>query len=245
VNTRIPSDATTILAATALVFGVAGNPSSALASVIYDNSGPDLISGLFSDVSDDNKRVADDFSFATVPHEVSDIHWFGGYCALLPNGDCELPDTTANPDDFTIRLHSNDAGLPDTADFIEVFTGAAMRTDTGLDDSFGLDIYEYSVDIDPVTLQGDTTYWLSIFNDAVPNGGDPWFWATSDATSGTGNSAFAVGEGSPWIAEMNNFELAFNLTGASAPIPEPGAAFVFSVGCLFVSGASRRRRPRR
>lgn len=191
------SDAVAILGLGVLVCGLLVAPSQARAGIIYDNGGPDLVSGLFSDVSQDDARVADDFSFTGLPHEVNDIHWFGGYCDFNPDTVTCTSDDAPAADNFTIRIHADDGGVPDTNDFIEVYTGAAMRMDTGLDDDFGIDIYEYWVDIDPVILDDDTDFWLEIFNDAVAGGGDPWSWSTSD-TSGGGNAASTIGEGNDW-----------------------------------------------
>ena len=236
-NQRMRSDARVILRLTLLVWGLVGASSQALATPIYDNGPPDLLNGLFSDtVNGVGFQMADDFRFDTVGYEVTNIHWFGGYA---------FGNSPASPDDFTVRIYGDAAGVPDASDFIEVFSGVAMRTDTGDDDPFDLDIYEYRVDIDPLMLDADTTYWMSVFNDAVPNGGDPWFWATSDASSGTGNAAFTDGDGNAWLLEHRDWELAFGLGGDDLPtIPEPSAALVFGIGCLVVGGKVRRG-PRR
>ena len=113
------------------------------------------------------------------------------------------------------------------------FLGAPGRASTG-DQIVGFDLYEYWVDIDPLALVAGTTYWLSIVNNSLENGGDTWAWASSDFSSV--NGAARLVDGDDW---SSGFDHAFNLTGN--PIPEPNAALIFGVGLIVVGRAMREK----
>jgi hypothetical protein len=221
------------LATALLACGLLGVSAPAGALTIFDNGAPDEEDALFSDVygseGEPDQRIADDFSFAAGSYELGSIEWYGVY----------LEGDPAPADTFTIRIHADASGLPDAGDFVEVDASAVTRTYTGVDTSFGLPIYAYVVDIAALLIEGDTAYWLSIYNGADPD--NPWFWATSNAGLGDGNATYSNGPEGPFEAVPGGPELAFRV--AARPIPEPSASLLFALGALVAGGSMRRGHP--
>ena len=210
----------------ALLAGIfLGLSGAAHAGIIYDNGAPDLLSGNFSDTGFPN-LVVDDFVLDPGSNVITDIHWFGGY----GNGNL-LPD-----DDFTISIFEQLAGEPNAVALHELNVGSVGRTNTG-NAIFGFDIYEYWVDISPIVLTANTTYYLGIGNN-TPLSSDNWFWATSAHATG---SAFETSPGSPWNTLPNDY--AFYLTDdANAPVPEPATMSLLAMGLAGLAMRARRRK---
>jgi hypothetical protein len=164
------------------------------------------------------QQIADYFTLSSGQNILADIHWFGTY----------EPTGTAPTDDFTIRIFGDLASAP----LYEIAVGdSAVRTDIGPLGDFE-SAYEYSLDIDPIALLADTTYWLSIINDW-----DNWGWRWS-ADSGNSLGRFDdADEG--WI--VAGTELAFNLTGGTGTVSLPTTLALFGIG-LAGLGWSRRKK---
>jgi hypothetical protein len=223
-----------ILATALLACGLVGMSAPAAALTIFDNGAPDGQDAEFSNVfSDDDavedQRIADDFAFEPGSYELKTIEWFGVYAPQTP----DPPGTDA----FTVRIYSDAPGAPDVSLF--EYTGEVTRTDTGQGVIIGdltLPIYLYVVDIAALALEGDTSYWLSIYNGVGSEA--LWFWATSNGGAGDGNATFSNGPDGPWLDVPSGSELAFRL--GAQPIPEPSAALAFGLGSLVVGGSLRR-----
>ena len=192
---------------------------SAVAAVIYDNGTPDgnaLCPSYFMLFN------ADDFSLASGASTISDIHWWGAYS-----------DNIQPVNDVTITIYDTAAlaYLPGN----QVYTnnvGNVIGVDSGID--FGtnlLDIYYYSIVVNPISLTAGEIYWLEIKNDT---GGSRWGWATSDYLTG-GHALWYEGS---WTSRDG--EMAFYLTDDPVSTPEPGTLFLLGLGLIGVAGARRK-----
>jgi len=166
--------------------------------------------------------VADDFQFEQQV-QVTGLTWWGGY--LNP---------PAEPDQFTIRIFSDDQGRPGTL-LEEFLVRPASRETTGRFLNEPHDLYpefEYAARLStPWVAAAGETYWLSIVN--PPR--DSWLWAASD--TGTHPGVQRSFEGEPWQPYFDN--TAFALTA----IPEPTSAMAVAL-CMVLVGFIRRNASR-
>lgn len=199
------------------------------ADVIFDNGTPDFTTGLFSDPGYPQFLV-DNFTLDAGSNTITDIHWWGGYAFdnLLP------------VDDFTISIYEQVGTNPADTALLDIAVGAATRVDSG-SDLGSFDIYEYSVDVSPITLAANTTYYLSIVNNTALST-DNWFWSTSGTGSGE-DLFFRTSPSDSWLVDGSGigYELAFNLTNDNQqhPVPEPATLSLLGMG---IAGLVFRRR---
>jgi hypothetical protein len=157
---------------------------------------------------------------------LTDVHWWVVYSPS---------NTPPALDDFTIRFFAEDAGAPAANPLAEFQVGNVDRTDTGAN-VLDFDVYAYSVDIAPLALAANTTYWVSIVNDTSADTDDNWYWSSLSS----GNAFGRIADTSPWGA-TTVAGLGFQLTDDTIGVPEPTTLVLFGFG-LAGLGFLRRRR---
>lgn len=194
---------------------------------IFDNGSPDLSIAALSDFKD-GRQVADDFQLLPGGSTITDVHWWGAYF---------FGNTPTAPDNFTIRVFVDSSGVPAVNPLAERAVGNVGRNDTGAD--IGSDVYEYSATIDPIVLDANATYWLSIVNNTSADVDDLWYWPVK---SSIGNGATRDADGIGWTGSVPfpNPEMAFRLTGTI--VPEPSTLVLAVSGVIGLIGLAGRQR---
>ena len=216
-----------LIAATLAITMLYGNVS---AVVIYDNGVPEATNAAltFSDPSYDVYRVADDFVLGGGVSVITDIHWWGGY----ENGNYQ---PVSN--DFTITIYetSNSAYLPGASVYTSNI-GNVVGTYCDITNSWGSDIYYYSIFVEPIILSTGTIYWLEIVNDTAD---DDVFWGWA-RTNGEGVFAnWGYPDEDVWNGRTLQ-EMSFNLTNDSASVPEPATMLLVGFGMIGLAGFRRK-----
>jgi hypothetical protein len=199
---------------------------SAVPVELFTTGGPNNQQWRNSDLSKPSE-AADDFMLGSDGF-VTGVQWYGSYL-FFPS--------QPQPDDFTIHFYADDAGLPMNDPFhTATFTGAVDRTFTGIVAPGDFQMFEYSVDIDPLFLSAGTKYWLSIANDtsATSAPGSTWAWAY--ATGGTTHAwrgPTTTGP-IPWTP-FGSKNLSFTLTGTTSLVAEPTSLLLLGIGLLVVA----------
>jgi hypothetical protein len=190
-------------------------------------------------------RAFDDFKLA-LGVDIEDVHWRGSYI--------DLSNRSATPaaiaERFRIEFWSNNGGFPGspirTFDVPVEFVTERNVTFQLLG-NLTLGVYEYSFDFSsvPLTIEANTTYWLSIQAVALSPfstvGEEGWFW--NNGTGGNGTSIIMDQQNT----SEQNFSLNFALTGdltPVTPIPEPGTISIFLMSVLGLLGFSWMKRNR-
>jgi hypothetical protein len=202
-------------------------PSGVSADLIFDQSFNlgDGLDGAFASDFEFPQQFADDFKLLSGASTITDIHWWGGY---------SLFNTPTEPDNFTIRIFGDVGGTPAMNPVFESFVGDVHRFDTGLD-PMDVNLFAYSVDISPLLLLANTTYWLSILNDTAKGDGNFWLWSWDFV----GDTVFRNGDGFPWRVEGRS--MGFLLTDDALVVPEPATWVLFAAGLAGLGWMSRRR----
>jgi hypothetical protein len=181
------------VAVASIALGIAG---TAGADKAFDNGVPledGTTSALFSnDPSPTNGfQVADDFSLEGCDTTLREVRWYGIYGGNF----AEVFSPPFAVDNFRIRIFADGGGVPvNGAPLYELGIGnSALRVNLGTHDYgfntmeiFQGDLFRYSIQIDPIALNADTTYWLSIVNEEV-SPVDLWAWVDSSPISTVGH----------------------------------------------------------
>ena len=192
----------------------------AQAGVIFDNAASQSTVYNTSD-TDAPYRIADDFSLSNPASAVAARFW-GAYFPLTP---------PAPSDTFTLNFYADTGGKPGAL--------VATRTPITLTRTPVLNLFvpdfRYDATFADVSLAGNTTYWLSIVDDATgTDGSKQWGWRVSIETGG--HCWQSVDAGATWSNNFHN-EMAFQLMD----IPEPAGAVMLGIVPLVLTVKRRER----
>jgi len=90
-----------------------------------------------------------------------------------------------------------------------------------------------------LTLDANTSYWLSIVNDTAADIDDNWYWSVVPG----GNAYVRPLDSEAWSLRDPTGHLGFQLTDdALATVPEPASLGLFGAGLAGLGALGRRRR---
>ena len=158
----------TVLICTCAPASLIGSIARADDLVIYDNGAPAPgAGGLASDFAFPH-QLADDFVLFPDLRTITRLDWWGRY---------ETTIASPGADDFTIRIFAdNGSAKPVATPLYERHVGASA-TRTRLEPN----LFQYSVGVPPVALNGATRYWLSIVNHTTWAPDVYWWWSSVDS----------------------------------------------------------------
>ena len=206
------------------------------AGILFDqmtnfSSGTIASSWVSPDGSDEDTYAYDNFSLKS-DSNVNEVKWVGGggsvtgftvrFYTGLASAPSYQPTITALPENET------------SADYLKGYTFS--NADIKQTAIAGTSLFQYDAVLPTsLSLSGNTVYWIKIEADAV---GYP-FWGVATATNAidsrhisyfTGLAKFLSGPGSE----------AFQLSGTSAAVPEPGSISLIVLGLAMSTWAGRR-----
>ena len=211
--------------------------SAASAGVIYDNGGPDGFNGLSHVLQPGgiNRLIADDFVLAGGPG------WLVDGAAI--SGVWNLGGGLGQVLGFRVVIYGDDVGGGPGSIISDQTVALGSETMTG-NTFFNRPEIAYTVEIAPVALAADTSYFIAI----QVSGGDNFFHLTSATPPDIIGSPVWASFGfdgdpdEPYVPGFDIFEfdsdVTFQLTGEV--VPAPGALAL--LGLAGLAGVRRRRR---
>lgn len=171
--------------------------------------------------------ATDDFQFVSNV-QLTNIRWWGSY-------DSTAPVTES----LTVRIFADDGfGSPQSSFLFEsVFSGTGDSSG-GLTDLFGGTVYQYDLGVNQV-LQGNTNYYLSVFNN---DGNQGWYWLESAAGNNTGWSRAA--DGDAWNFDSATLNMSFQLTADTTTVgvvSEPWTLPLMILPMLWLAGLAKKK----
>ncbi len=170
----------------------------------------DVGAGLASSI--DAAQALDNFTLSS-NSTITGIEWWGFNYSGTPS--------------FSFTFYKDVNGAPDLSNPTQLSGSLSVLGLFSVSDTLGgtLDVYNYSTTLStPFAADANTKYWLSIYN---TSSSALWGWQEA-AVSGDG--AFQTGSG----PTSNN--LAFEITGSTTSVPEPGLPILLGLGILSVIG---------
>ena len=195
------------------------------ASVLFSEAWEPTNVGGYSDQVD--FRWADPFALGEAS-TVDTVTWYGS--------GLQGQDQTGVA--FDVDFYANAAGLPGGG--VAHFSGTPTLADTGSKNRSQQEVYLFTLDIDPVVLTANTTYFFSIASHG--SAADSQFiWEKSSLTNGA--LSFHGGNGWQPGQEATAFSLIGNVNVSQGPgVPEPGAWALMITGFAGAGAVLRRRR---
>ena len=200
----------------AAFFALAAGTANA---AVLASQAPSGSTGVLSDITT-GQWVADDFQLPGAV-TLNKITWWG--FDAVPG---EAP-----TDVFTVRLFKDDlAGTPIGGGWSVMATGQA-------DGSYRKYEFDLINDLGQAASLDAGSYFLSIVGETDPS--QSWAWQVSDYV---GPMQYSLDDGASWGPD--NYNLAWQLEGDRAQIPEPSSVALLGIAGLAMLLAGRRRRPR-
>lgn len=209
-----------------------GVPATAATATVVFESGAIPFGSAPSDFRA-SQFIADDFRLPAGGTVIGGIQWKGQYGTV---------DGSPVPDDFFYFVYADENGLPDGAMVLASgrIGAADSRMDTGirLSNTASNIVFEYAAQIEPIALEADRTYWLSLANDTT---GQAATWSWVSGISGSTNGVTFSFNRSSWATStgLSNRVQDFVLV---APVPVPAALPMFGAGVLGIFALLNRRR---
>ena len=192
------------------------------AGVLYDQplvNGTD--GGPFS--NDPTQLFANLFSIAG-GGVINQAVWYGAAEANLPFSN------------FNVEFYADTAGSPGAQ--LAIFTGTPTLVDQGVKDSYGAELFQFTMNFAGFTASPGTNYFFS----ASDSGSENFVWALSNLT---GHAKFSTsGAAGPWNVDPSRQSNAFTLLNSAGTVPEPGTLMLVVAGLAGVASARRRKTAR-
>lgn len=200
------------------------------ATIIYESGAPNGGSGVASDVGG-NILVADDFSLSSGATTFNQVTWWGIYSPTGSSGGTNIVDN------FTIAIYESANGVPFTNPLETYSLGAVSRVEVGpFRDNF---YYEYFANISSTSLQANTTYYLSIWNN-TSGAVEDWFWMGAVGATGANATYHRTRVSNAW-SPRGSAPVAYNLSNEVAPVPEPATMSLLGIGLVGLALRYRKR----